>query len=180
MCRRIGLTQVSLPEEPFGEFLRQLRQSHDHGGVHLVAFEVSADITFDWFASRNRLSDDDLVDSLLIHPTIRGSLPNLAIPESKVSSGLSLANPFDLDGRFAHSLHFGGAYWTPKENGKSAKTLAVAVCEAMFGLRFGEIALAQTSEAWTPWFHGVAWDLTAVVFDRRLRRLWIFAVTDTD
>ena len=107
-------------------------------------------------------------------------MPDVRIPESKVDSGLTLGDPFLLDGRFAHSLHQGGAYWTPKENGRPAKTLAVAICESMFGLRYGEIALAESHNAWTPWFHGIAWDLTEVVFDRRLRRLWIFALTDTD
>jgi hypothetical protein len=180
MCRRIGLTHVNLPEQPFGEFLRQLRQSHDHGGAHLAAFEVSPDNIFDWFAARNRLSDEDLIDSLVVHPAIRGTLPDLAIPELNVKSGLTFADPFILDSRFAHCLHAGGAYWKPKENGKDAKTLALGVCEAMFGLRYGEIALIESSEAWTPWFYGIAWDLTEVVFDRRLRRLWLFAITDTD
>jgi hypothetical protein len=40
----------------------------------------------------------------------------------------------------------------------------------MFGLRYGEIAVAESSEACTPWFLGVAWDLTEVVFDCRLRK----------
>jgi hypothetical protein len=180
MSRRIGLTPVALPAEPFGEFLSRLQQSHDHGGARLAAFEVGPDHTFDWFASRNRLSDEDLIDSLIIQPAIRVALHDLAIPELKVRTGLGLGDPFQLDGTFARSLHYGGAYWTAKDDGRYAKTLAVEVCEAMFGLRYGEVALVESSEAWTPWFHGVAWDLTEVVFDRRLRKLWIFAMTDTD
>jgi hypothetical protein len=127
---------MGLPEEPFAEFPRQLRQSHDHGGAHLVALEVSADPIIDWFASRNRPSDEDLIDSLLIHPTVRAALPDLAIPESKVCGGRSIADPFLLDGTFSHLLHHGGAYWTPKDSGKSAKSLAATVCDAMFGLRW--------------------------------------------
>jgi hypothetical protein len=50
----------------------------------------------------------------------------------------------------------------------------------MVGLRYGEIAVGESSEAWTPWFLGVAWDLAEVVFDCRLRKLWIFAMTDAD
>jgi hypothetical protein len=180
MSRRLRLNQVTLPAQPFGEFLRRLRQSHDHGGAQLAAFDVGPDDTFDWFASRNRLTDEDLIDSLIIQPAIRAALHDLAIPEFKVRTGLVLGDPFQLDGRFAHSLHHGGAYWSAKENGRAAKNLALEVCDAMFGLRYGEIALAESGVAWSPWFHGVAWDLTEVLFDRRLRKLWIFALTDTD
>ncbi len=180
MCRRIGLSSVNLPKEPFRRFLYQLRQSHDAGGAHLAAFDVSTDRTFDWFASRNRLTEDTLIDSLVVHPTIRGALPDLSIPEREVQIGLSPADPFLLDGRFAHCLYSGGAYWEPKGSGGNDKALAMDVCEAMFGLRYGEVSLAESSKAWTPWFHGIAWDLTEVVFDRRLRRLWLFAITDLD
>jgi hypothetical protein len=180
MCCRIGLTPAGLPDEPFGEFLRALRKSHKFGGAHLVAFEVPPDNVFDWFASRNQLSEESLIDSLLSHPAIRQALPDLKIPEAKAKSGLSLANPFLLDARFAHALHYGGAYWEPPDKGKSAKTLAVKVCESMFDLRYGEIVLLESSDAWTPWFGDIAWDHTAVVFDPQLRRLWLFAGTDTD
>jgi hypothetical protein len=171
---------LNLPDEPFTEFLDQLRESHNLGGAQLAEYEVSEDKVLDWFVSRNRLSDEGLIDALLTHPNVRNTMPDLLIPESKVDSGLKLGDPFVLDARFAHSLHHGGAYGTPKDDGRSAKTLAMAICEAMFGLRYGEIALAESFNAWTPWFHGIAWDLTEVVFDKRLRRLWIFALTDTD
>jgi hypothetical protein len=180
MTQRVGLNRVTLPEKPFSDFLRCLRESHRNGGAHIAAFDVSPDNIFDWFASRNRLSDEELIDGLIFHPAIRAALGELAIPEIKPSTGLALGDPFQLDGTFAHLLHHGGAYWNAKNDGRSAKTLALDVCDAMFGLRYGEVSLVESSEAWTPWFHGVAWDLTEVVFDRRLRRLWVFVVTDTD
>jgi hypothetical protein len=68
----------------------------------------------------------------------------------------------------------------PTDDGKAAKRLALDVCDAMFGLRYGEISMYESYESWTPWFRGIAWDLTEVVFDRRSRRLWVFAITDTD
>jgi hypothetical protein len=33
---------------------------------------------------------------------------------------------------------------------------------------------------WTPWFKGIAWDVTATIFDRGNRKLWMFVTTDTD
>jgi hypothetical protein len=180
ISRHIGLSNVNLPEEPFGEFLRCLRESHNNGGAYLAAFEVSQDHIFDWFASRNRLAEEGLMDALIIHPTIRRTLRDLAIPESIVQTGFALSDPFQLDSSFARCLYSGGAYSTPRDDGRNAKRMAMDVCDAMFGLRYGELALFQTSEAWTPWFHGIAWDLTVIAFDRRLRKLWIFAITDTD
>ena len=180
MTQRIGLNRITLPNKPFSDFLRCLRESHRNGGAHIAAFDVLPDNIFDWFASRNRLSDEELIDTLMTHPAIRAALGELAISEIKPSTGLALADPFLLDGRFARCLHAGGAYWTAKNNGKSAKTLALDVCDAMFGLRYGEVALVESFQAWTPWFHGIAWDLTEVIFDRRLRRLWVFVITDTD
>jgi hypothetical protein len=180
MCQRVNLTKVNLPEEPFSDFLGELRKSHGNGGANLVAFDVAQDDVFDWFASRNRLSDEGIVDSLLVHPVIRGSLADLGIPEFKVDSGLVPVDAFILDGRFASCLHQGGAYWTTTGTGKKAKALAMNVCDSMFGMRYGEISLLESSKAWAPWFKGIAWDMTEVIFDRRLRRLWIFALTDTD
>ena len=180
MTQRISLAPVTLPEKPFSDFLRYLRESHSNGGAHIAAFDVPPDATFDWFASRNRLSEEELIDTLITHPAIREALSEIRVPEIKASTGLSLADPFLLDGRLARCLYAGGAYWNAKNDGKASKSLALDVCHAMFGLRYGEVSLFESSQAWTPWFHGIAWDLTEIVFDRRLRRLWVFVVTDTD
>lgn len=169
-----------LPEKPFSDFLSSLRESHNNGGAYIEAFDVLPNNIFDWFASRNRLSEEELIDTLMIHPAIRAALPEIEISEIKPSTGLTLGDPFLLDGTFARRLHYGGAYWNAKNNGKPAKALALEVCDAMFGLRYGEVSLLESFKAWTPWFRCIAWDLTEVLFDRRLRRLWVFVITDTD
>ena len=179
-CDRLKLVPVTLPTAPFDEFLSRLRESHTNGGAQIAGFDVPQDAIMDWFASRNRLSDEGLLDLLLAHATVRQSLPDIAVPDSGAATGLALADAFLLDGRFAHCLHFGGAYSSRTDDGKVAKRLALDVCDAMFGLRYGEISMYESHESWTPWFCGRAWDLTEVVFDRRLRRLWVFAITDTD
>jgi len=77
-----------------------------------------------------------------------------------------MADPFFLDGRLARVLHNGGAYSTAYGDGREAKTLALEACDAIFGLRFAEVSLLESFQAWTPWFKDNAWDLTLVVFDR--------------
>jgi hypothetical protein len=181
MCGRIHLQPASLPASPFDKFLDQIRKSHDNGGACLVAFHAGSDPVFDWFASRNRLADEQLFDSLFQHPAIRRALPDLLIPtSSRPESGLKYSDQFAFDGTIASKLYFGGAYGKAHGDGRSEKTFALEVCDAMFGLRYGEISCYLSYEAWTPWFKGIAWDFTAVVFDRRTRKLWILAITDTD
>jgi len=180
VCNRISVTQAQLGSAAVHRFLESIRKSHHNGGAHLAAFTLGPDVVFDWFASRNRLSDEHLIDSLIVHPAIREALPQIQIPESKADTGLEMADPFLLDGKLARVLHNGGAYTNPDGDGREAKNLALEVCDTIFGLRFGQISLLESFEAWTPWFKGIAWDMTLVLFDRRLRKLSILAITDTD
>jgi hypothetical protein len=181
MCEQIQLTLACLPDYPFETFLQRLRKSHDQGGAYLAAFDVGPNSVFDWFASRNRLEDEELLDQLLSHPTIRQAFPELLIPTSrKIKSELAMASQFLFDGALAQALYQGGAYHEAQGDGREEKTFSLEVCDAMFGLRFGEVSYYVTYGAWTPWFRGIAWDLTAVLFDRRARKLWVTAITDTD
>jgi hypothetical protein len=181
MCSRVQLTQVLPTNEPFKVFAESINNSHRNGGLQLAGFEVGFNIVFDWFASRNRLTEFDVLDRLLVRPTIREAIPDLAIPESFADgTGFALSTSFTLDGDFAHSLYHGGAYHKQTGDGRMEKELAVRVCDAMFGLRYGEVNRYTSSQMWTPWFRGIAWDRSDVLFDRRLRRLWIVAMTDTD
>ena len=181
MCRRVKLKWLDVPAQPFDKFLARVRDSHDNGGAYLHAFEVAPDPVFDWFASRNRLWDDRLLDWLVLHSTIVDMFPELRIPAvPKEAKGFRGFDPFLFDGALASLLYHGGAYSKASGSGREEKQLALEVCDAMFGLRYGEITCNMNYDAWTPWFKGIAWDLTAVVFDRRLRKLWMLAVTDTD
>jgi hypothetical protein len=189
MCSRVQLTQVLPTNEPFKVFAESINKSHRKGGLQLGGFEVGFNIVFDWFASRNRLTEFDVLDRLLVRPTIREALPELAIPDSladgkgcslSTSFGFGLSTSFTLDGDFAHSLYHGGAYHKKTGDGRTEKELAIRVCDAMFGLRYGEVNRYTSNQMWTPFFGGIAWDRSDVFFDRRLRRLWIVAITDTD
>jgi hypothetical protein len=180
MCERLSMIRAELPADALDRFLKQVRTSHSNGGAHVAAFAVGPDAIFDWFASRNRLCDDDLINHLIVHPAVREALPDIEIPVSNAKTGLESGDPFLLDGRLARILYSGGAYTTEAGDGRDAKVLAIDLCDAMFGLRFGEVSLLESFDAWTPWFKGIASDITAVLFDRRLRQLTIIAITDTD
>lgn len=181
MCRRIALGTVILPEYPFDEFIQSINMSHRNGGVQIAAFDIGADSVFDWFASRNRLWEFGILDGLLVRSTIRETVLELKIPETfPEGAGFGMGTSFTLDGGLASSLYRGGAYHKPTGDGRKEKELALAVCNAMFGLRFGEVNRYTSTAMWTPWFYGIAWDSSDVILDRRLRRLWLVAITDTD
>ncbi len=180
MCSRISLSRVELESDAVDQFIERVRKSHSNGGAHFAVFAVGPELVFDWFASRNRLSDERLIDTLIVHPAIREALPQVQIPESKAETGLAMGDPFLIDGRLAHALYNGGAYTVAVGDGRGDKDLALQVCDDIFGLRFGEVSLLESFQGWTPWFKGIAWDMTVVLFDRRLRRLSILAITDTD
>jgi hypothetical protein len=193
MCSSVQLTSVRLDSEAFESVLSRLRESHSNGGAYLAVFQVADDPTFDWFASRNRLLEDSILSEILSRPEIGASLSELEIPQKRGkndqtsascpvgdANGFKMESSFLFDGHLAHRLFYGGAYWQQHGDGQSEKQMAIDFCRAAFDLRFSEMLYYISYEAWTSWFSGIAWDLTAILFDQRTRNLWVLAVTDTD
>lgn len=193
MCDRVALTPLAVESEAIDAVLIHLRLSHSNGGAILASFQVGPDRVFDWYASRNRLLEWDILPSLLRRDSVRGALPDLMIPLEVApnrevngcgiikSEGFRFDNPFLLDGQLAAKIFSGGAYSAPQKiEGKEAKQLAISFCDAVFEQRYGDVSLFTNFEAWTPWFNCIAWDWTSILFDRRDRKLWILAVTDID
>jgi hypothetical protein len=189
--------QVPLEERPLvnpglNSVLNQIRESHANGGGLLASFQVGQSKVFDWFASRNRLLEFDILRQLIGRIEVRNALPALEIqataPEDRGVEGCGLANDgnfqmtssFLFDGQLAQVLYAGGAYSSAKGDGRAERENSLEFCEALFGSRFSEVSYFSSHSAWTPWFGGIAWDWTAILFDRRLRVLSILAVTDTD
>jgi hypothetical protein len=193
MCRDIALEPIESSSQAITNTLERLRASHSNGGAFLASVRVGPSPVFDWYASRNRLLEWDILPLLLRRREIKALLPELSIsddvePQNATdacsiasSNGFKFDNPFVFDGQLAQNLFAGGAYGAPsKINGKAAKQIALEFCEAVFGQRYEDVSLFTSYEAWTPWFRGIAWDWTAILFDRRERSLWILVVTDTD
>jgi len=126
-----------------------------------------------------RLGDHGPVDPGL---AVYGVGEDFEVGQSEFDGDFRATSSFLLDGELAQKLYYGGAYSSAKResDGRAEKESALAFCDALFGLRFSEVDYYATHNAWTPWFGGIAWDWTAVLFDRRSRALSILAVTDTD
>lgn len=197
MCGHVELASVDIHSGALVQVLESLRRSHSNGGAHFSAFRVGESEIFDWFASRNRLAEYDIVSSLLGRSEVQMALPELRIPPANSEihaqhcsivtvNGFEMESSFLFDGRLARTLYCGGAYGpdrlaeTPNLGAKEAKQLALRLCDELFEQRFSEVDLFNNYSAWTPWFHGIAWDWTALLFDRRKRMFSILAITDTD
>jgi hypothetical protein len=190
---QVSLQPFQLESEAIGRVLERLRVNHSNGGAFIASVRVGSNEVFDWFASRNRLLEYDILPLLLRRDEIRSLLPSVAIPETLASNcegqarsvassgGFSFDNPFLLDGQLAQRLFAGGAYPPEsKMSGRAAMQLAAEFCEAVFGRRYEDVCLFSSYEPWTPWFRGIAWDWTSILFDKGERSLWILVVTDED
>jgi hypothetical protein len=193
MCARVELSSVPIESEIMKTVVDRLRASHSNGGALLASIRVGSNETFDWYASRNRLLEWDILPLLLRRDSVREALSELTIPPEEASTGRSdgcqivksggfqFDNSFLLDGQLAARLYTGGAYGSAQKiEAREAKHLALSFCDAAFDQRFADVCLFTNYEPWTPWFRGIAWDWTAVLFDRRERIFWVLAVTDTD
>src|SRR5271154_6755452 len=146
MCRQVELAPFAIEAESISQVLNRLRASHSNGGAFLKAVRIGHSNVFDWFASRKRLLEYEILPLLLHRSEIRDLLPELSIQADFVSqnetdactfassSGFKFDNPFLLDGQLAANLFAGGAYSRVAViDGKTAKRLAMDFCQAIFG-----------------------------------------------
>ena len=80
MCRHIRLTTLEVPAQPFDKFVTMIRMERRNGGAYLNVFEGGPDPVFDWFASRNRLWDERLLDWLVCIRQLLRAFQNYAFP----------------------------------------------------------------------------------------------------
>jgi len=192
MCKEIALEPLTIQSEAISKILERLRVTHSNGGAFIATFKIAENEVFDWFASRNRILEYDILSRLLRREEVRSQLSEISISDAFAgnvaeacsitnSDGFSFDNPFLLDGQLAQHLFAGGAYpYATKIDGKTAMQLAADYCEAIFNRRYEDVRLYTSYEAWSPWFFGIAWDWSSIVFDRRNRTFWILVVTGTD
>jgi hypothetical protein len=192
MCRLVPLTPIPISEVNLVSVIQEICRSHANGGALLAAFEVGPNSDLDWFASRNRLLEFDILPLLLARTDVRDALPTLKIPDFRIdwsrasmenANGFEESDSFHFDGKLSQMLFTGGAYGNgTRGDGRAEKEAALRFCDSAFGMRFSEVSYYRSYSAWTDWFGSISTylDWTAVLVDRRLRKLWILTVTDSD
>jgi len=65
MCGRIELASIRERDERVEQVLERLRMTHSNGGAFLAVVSVGTDGVFNWFASRNRLLENEILPLLM-------------------------------------------------------------------------------------------------------------------
>src|SRR5690242_1310001 len=78
--REVKLLSIPFRSESIDCVIDNLRESHANGGAHLACTLIESNRDFDWFASRNRLLEFDILPNILRREEVRQSIPELLIP----------------------------------------------------------------------------------------------------
>jgi hypothetical protein len=180
MWQSLALNPIDSPPDT-EPYLAELCRINVNGAVIFGRFQIEGNKSLDWFASRNRWDEVDFFRQLLSHSALRQRWPELIekirdeeFPDFEWGSSLT------LDGELARSLVIGGAYERFKGPPREAKNLASRFCDALFDDRYLDIEVFWCWNAWSAWFHDIAWDRTCVIIDRRHRSIGLLCSTDTD
>ena len=162
-------------------YLAELRRNNIHGDAVCAFFDLVGSNDFDWFASRNRWDELGFAQGFFSHAAVQQALPELTY-KLRFEEGVAFqsSNPLTLDGELAKSLLWGGAYEKFRGTASEAKELGSQFCASVFGDRFLEIEVFACWNAWSEWFHDIAWDCTFLIVDRRNQSVVVLASTDTD
>lgn len=137
--------------------------------------------TLAFYLARNRFADCGFVNNLVKRLSLVAPVPEFLQKPRRLKE-LNEVDPLMLDGMLAGRLVWGGAYASFREREKRAKKIGVDASRAIIGDRYSlnDFWIAETTEKWSPWFLGIAWDSTFFVFDKKRAILSILVGTDTD
>ena len=168
------------PQEPL-EYLALLRKLYGNGGAWYARFRIAPCTELDWFLSRNRVDEADLLNQLLASRAMHAALPDL-VSESPPDRIEKLDSPsaFTLAGELANTLVYGGAYRSLEGRGGEAMRLGEVARQQLIGERFEQVWLYRSFDYWSDAFFGIAWDQTWFGVDADQRTVWLLAMTDTD
>jgi len=79
MCRRIELRHIGFQSDVVTQVLQRLRESHCNGGTMFATVSLGADRVFDWYASRNRSLEWEILPRILRREETKAILKELNI-----------------------------------------------------------------------------------------------------
>ena len=181
MKQRQHFTNVPLTDPVINRLLAELKEIYVNGGAFLTSFAIQGFESCHWFISRTSSGDKAVFDQFLMSSEVKDALPELRIETPLITRPeFTQVSALKLDGEFATLLVRGGAYRRFAGTPRQAKELAQAFCDTVLGDRYNEVWAYNSDNAWSDWFHGVAWDATWIIVDVGLSRIWLLCVTDTD
>jgi hypothetical protein len=169
------------------EFVRALRALYTFGGVEIARFRADGlGQRSDWFRTSAKVFEYESFRDLLGSPAAREAFAMIQIPEPfPISSPPEFPSAggrwtLMLDGWLASRLMHGGAFGRFTGSPVAAKALGMAAAHDLIQDRYGDFDAYLSFEAWTPWFHDIAWDATLVLADRERLEATVIVMTDTD
>lgn len=174
---------VPVTDPALDRYLEQVAATHVHGGYLVGRWRaVEYSDTVAWFTARNRMEEFGLLRVFFDDAVVREGLAALRIPSPLPDIGFEQqwSGSLSLDGVLAGVIVSGGAYENFRGPAREAKALAAAAVEALTQNRFEDFRVDVSHEAWTPWFHDIAWDHTYVLTDNANAEVTVLCITDTD
>lgn len=180
LWKNLRIEHCATAGPPVDLLLSALRKTHVNGGAEFAMFRITDDPTFHWFMSRNRWDEIQFPEHLLRSRAVTKTLPNVCKEPIVDSFGFEWGSAFTLAGELAQTLTQGGAYVKHEGGAGEAFTIADDFRKWLFGDRFDEILVLNSSKPWSGWFYDIAWDGTWLVVDKRQNKVSVLALTDTD
>jgi hypothetical protein len=188
MWQELNLVPESIPAA--ADLIAGLQATRSNGGAVFACFRYTKHPVLDWFIRATRLTPPafDFASELLAQPIVSSRLPELNIAETLAEPlAVQVLDCFDLEASLAQHLFYGGAYHRiyggvhheAVTTSRRAKTLAGEFVDAVEG-QITTDWFAFSEQAWSPWFHEVAWDATWIGLSPARRLIWVLCATDSD
>jgi hypothetical protein len=180
MWEKLQLENIPITHPELLQFVHSLKVVFSRGGALLYHFQVSENLTFDWFAYRNRLEEIDGLHKILSLPALRAAAAELMIDPALLEIGQPVVLPdaFDLSGRLTRKLFYGGPHNQDSFDAHEALQKASSFVEQILQDRYTEVVVCVFYEPWADWFFGEGWDETYLIYDKRHRQIWLLCLTD--
>lgn len=151
-----------------------------NGGLKLDKFTLDIPPALVWHTSRNEFEDIHLLNKIARHPGLAALRSELQItdPRPELKNYACEFHLFSLAGQIAAHLSFGGAY--AECDPLRAWKLATAFVAEEFENRFFEICYFPVRWKQAGWFYNIAWDYSAILFDKGKHEMIFLNATDTD
>ena len=181
MLNSLEITPYHSPDTRIDEFCRVIKSKYTNGGILFYQFLINGNKTFNFYATRNRLSEIDFINLVFSTYNFRTTAKELTeIQEIKKEYSNWATDIFTLPGELARLIFYGGAYSEPDPFPDKAIRLSTDFINAISNGRYGEFNSWNLGGEWSNWFYNIAWDYSIFLFDKRESIVSLVCLTDTD
>lgn len=181
MWSKIRFENIPITHPRLLHFVHDLKVVYAQGGALLYHFQVSENLTFDWFAYNSRLEEINFAQRSLGSGDVISAAAELQIDKSllHIEGPNYFPDTFDLAGRLARHLYHGGPHSLGSFDARDALNQAQEFVDLIIQNRYEEVSMFCFDIDWADWFYGEYWDMTYLLYDRAQRQIWLLCLTDS-